>query len=57
MAVILKDPQPTTTADREILKQEIAEENRKTYECKDMGDQLKLENLDVVYFAKQRLQC
>ena len=47
MAVILKDPQPTTTADREILKQEIAEENRKIDECKEMVDQLKFENLDV----------
>ena len=47
MAVILKDPQPTTAADREILKQEIAEENRKIDEYKEMVDQLKLENLDV----------
>ena len=47
MAIILKDPQPKTTADREILKQEIAEENRKIDEYKKMVDQLKFEYLDV----------
>ena len=47
MAVILKDPQPKIPADREILKQEIAEENRKIDEFKEMVDQLKFENLDV----------
>ena len=47
MAVILKDPQPQSSADREILKQEIDEENRKIDEYKEMVDQLKFENLDV----------
>ena len=47
MAVILKDPQPKTPADREILKQEISEENRKMEEYKEMVDQLKFENIDV----------
>ena len=47
MAVIVKDPQPTTPADREILKQEIDDENRKIYEYRKMVDELKLENLDV----------
>ena len=47
MAVIVKDPQPTTPADREILKQEIDDENRKIDEYRKMVDELKLENLDV----------
>ena len=42
MAVILKDPQPKTPADREILKQEISEENRKMEEYKEMVDQRKI---------------
>ena len=47
MAVIVKDPQPTTPADREILKQEIADENRKIYEYREMVDELRFVNLDV----------
>ena len=47
MAVIVKDPQPTTPADKEILKQEIDDENRKIDEYRKMVDELKLENLDV----------
>merc|ERR1711888_424631 len=45
MAVIVKDPQPTTPADREILKKEIDNENRKIYEYRKMVDELKFENL------------
>ena len=47
MAVIVKDPQPTTPADREILKREINDENRKIDEYWKMVDELNLENLDV----------
>ena len=47
MAVIVKDPQPTTPADREILNREIDNENRKIDEYRKMVDELKLENLDV----------
>merc|ERR1712030_29068 len=47
MAVILKEPQPQSSADREILKQEIDDENRKIDEYKEMVDQLKFENHDV----------
>ena len=47
MAVIVKDPQPRTPADREILKREINDENRKIDEYRKMVDELKLENLDV----------
>jgi len=38
MAVILKEPQPQSSADREILKQEIDDENRKIDEYKEMVD-------------------
>ena len=47
MVIILKNPQPKTPADREILKQEISEENRKLEEYREMVDQLKFENIDV----------
>ena len=47
MAVIVKDPQPRTPADREILKREINDENEKIDEYRKMVDELKLENLDV----------
>ena len=47
MAVIVKDPQPSTPADREILKREINDENKKIDEFRKMVDKLKLENLDV----------
>ena len=47
MAVIVKDPQPSTPAEREILKREINDENEKIDEYRKMIDELKLENLDV----------
>ena len=50
LAVISKEPQPQSPADREILKQEIDNQMGKIDEYKEMVDQLKFENLDV--FAK-----
>ena len=50
LAVISKEPQPQSTADREILKHEIDDQMGKIDEYKEMVDQLKFENLDV--FAK-----
>ena len=47
LAVLSKEPQPSTEADREILKLEIDEQTRQIDEYKEMVDQLKLENLDV----------
>ena len=41
MAVIVKDPQPRTPADREILKREINDENKKMDEYRKMVDELK----------------
>ena len=49
LAVISKEPQPCTEADREILKLEIDKQTRQIDEYKEMVDQLKLENLDVRY--------
>ena len=50
LAVLSKEPQPNSEADREILKLEIDEQTRQIDEYKELVDQLKLENLDV--FAK-----
>ena len=47
LAVISKEPQPQSPADREILKQEIDNQMGKIDEYKEMVDQLKFENLDV----------
>lgn len=51
---IVKDPQPTTPADREILKREIDDKNRKIDEYRKMVDKLKLENLDVFRNKKHK---
>ena len=45
VAVIAKDPQPSTAEEREILKREINHENEKIDEYRKMIDELKLENL------------
>ena len=47
MAVIVKDPEPRTPADREILKREINDENKEIDEYRKTVDELKLKNLDV----------
>ena len=47
VAVIAKDPQPSTAAEREILKREINHENEKIDEYREIIDELKLENQDV----------
>ena len=47
LAVISKEPQPDSDADREILKIEIDDQTKQIDEYKDMVDQLKFENLDV----------
>ena len=47
LTVISKEPQPQSSVDREILKQEIDNEMKRIDEYKEMVDQLKFENLDV----------
>ena len=43
LTVISKEPQPQSSADREILKQEIDNEMKRIDEYKEMVDQLKFE--------------
>ena len=47
LTVISKEPQPQSSAEREILKQEIDSEMKRIDEYKEMVDQLKFENLDL----------
>ena len=47
LAVIAKDPQPSTVEEREILKREIDQQNEKINDYRKMIDDLKLENLDT----------
>ena len=47
LAVISKDPQPESDADREILKIEIEDQTKQIDKYKEMVDQLKFENLDI----------
>ena len=47
LTVISKEPQPQSSAERGILKQEIDNEMKRIDEHKEMVDQLKFENHDV----------
>ena len=47
LAVIAKDPQPSTVEEREILKREIDQQNEKINDYRRSIDNLKLENLDT----------
>ena len=47
LAVLAKEPQPSTDPEREILKLEIDEQSRQIDEYKEMVHQVKFENLDI----------
>ena len=47
LAVLAKEPQPSTEPEREILKLEIDEQSRQIDEYKEMVHQVKFENLDI----------
>ena len=47
LAVLAKEPQPSTEPEREILKLEIDKQSRKIDEYKEMVHQVKFENLDI----------
>ena len=47
LTVISKEPQPQSSVEREILKQEIDSEMKRIDEYKEMVDQLKFKNLNV----------
>ena len=47
LAVLAKEPQPSTDPEREILKIKIDKQSRKIDEYKEMVHQVKFENLDI----------
>ena len=47
LAVISKDPQPSTVEEREFLKREIDQQNEKINDFRGIIDNLKLENRDT----------
>ena len=47
LAVLAKEPQPSTDPEREILKIEIDKQSRKIDEYKEMVHQVEFENLDI----------
>ena len=57
MAVISKEPQPSTEPEREILKIEIDEQSRQIDDYKEMIDELKLENLDIFTKIENNSKC